>query len=277
MKKLFIGLQAALPQHRISRLIGRLAALEHPLWLKNGLIRLFMRSYGISLEEAEFGQPDQYRSFNHFFTRALKPGARPMADTRYVAPADGVLSQCGEIDDGQLIQAKGRWYDVRRLLAGGSEEAAAFDNGAFATVYLSPRDYHRVHLPISGTLRATRYVPGELFAVNQRTAEGVNQLFARNERLVCLFDTADGPMALVLVGAIIVAGIETVWGGVEEPQPGIIREHHWDGDDAPTFSAGDEIGRFFLGSTAIVLTSRRDLDWQTQSGAAVRVLGPLAN
>ena len=276
MSKLFIGFQAILPQHHLSRAIGWLADLERPVWLKNFLIQIFMSVYGIELADAEFEHPEQYRSFNHFFTRALKPGARPMADTRYLQPADGVLSQRGAIDDGSIIQAKGRWYSTEGLLAGSANEAEVFDNGSFATVYLSPSDYHRVHMPVSGTLRMTRYVPGDLFAVNNTTTAGVDQLFARNERLVCLFDTADGQMALVFVGAIIVAGIETVWGGVEDPNPGFIREQAF-GEDAPMFAAGDEIGRFFLGSTVVILTERADLEWAAQAGDTVRVLGSLAD
>jgi phosphatidylserine decarboxylase len=174
-----------------------------------------------------------------------------------------------------MIQAKGRYYTAMALLGGDSEAAEAFHHGSFATIYLSPRDYHRIHMPTTGTLRRTCYVPGDLFAVNKSTAQTVDQLFARNERLVCYFDTADGPLAVVLVGAIIVAGIETVWGGVEAPSPNDIRETIWSGDDAPTFAAGDEIGRFFLGSTVIVLASTT-LDWAEQAGAAVRVKAKLA-
>lgn len=266
-----------MPQHHLSRAIGWLAALENPAWLKNLLIKAFIAAYGISLEEAEFMRPEDYRNFNHFFTRALQEGARPQADSRYLQPADGVLSQRGSVDDGALVQAKGRWYSVQGLLAGSEDEAAAFDSGSFATVYLSPKDYHRVHLPISGTLRMTRYVPGDLFAVNNATTAGVDQLFARNERLVCVFDTADGQLAVVLVGAIIVAGIETVWGGVEAPNPKTIREQTWDADTAPTFPAGAEIGRFFLGSTVVMVSERGDLDWAADAGDTVKVLQALAD
>jgi len=277
MNSLFIGLQTILPQHHISRLIGWLAQLEQPVWLKNLLITLFMQAYGISLDEAELPRAQDYRSFNHFFTRALIDGARPLASTRYVSPADGVLSQRGNIDSGQMLQAKGRWDDTQGLLAGDALEAAVFDTGSFATVYLSPRDYHRVHMPISGTLRKTRYVPGDLFAVNTATTLGVDQLFARNERLVCFFDTADGQLAVVLVGAIIVAGIETVWGGVEDPNPGTIRERKFDDNEAITLEAGAELGRFFLGSTVVLLAENNELDWQVETGASILVNAPLAN
>ena len=277
MNTLFIALQAILPQHHLSRAIGWLADLERPVWVKNLLIKAFMQAYGISLAEAELPNAEDYRSFNHFFTRALVEDARPQADSRYLQPADGELSQRGSIDDGSLIQAKGRWYSVEGLLGGDEAEAAPFQNGSFATVYLSPSDYHRVHMPISGVLRKTRYVPGELFAVNKSTTNGVDQLFARNERLVCFFDTADGQMALVLVGAIIVAGIETVWGGIEDPNPGVVREQTWDADTAPTFPAGAEVGRFFLGSTVVMVTEKSDLDWSADTGASVKVLEALAN
>ncbi len=277
MINLFIALQAILPQHLLSRMIGWLAELERPVWLKNLLITLFMQAYGISLDEAEHPNAEQYRNFNHFFTRALEEGARPLAGTRYVSPADCILSQRGDVDDGQLVQAKGRWYDTRGLLAGSEEEAANFDNGSFATVYLSPKDYHRVHMPISGTLRMTRYVPGDLFAVNNSTTAGVDQLFARNERLVCFFDTADGQLAVVLVGAIIVAGIETVWGGVESPNPGTIREHRFSPEEAPTLEAGAELGRFFLGSTVVLLTEKNGLQWRAGHDDKVLVRAALAD
>ena len=277
MANLKVTLQALLPQHHLSRLIGRLAKLEKPAWLKNALIRLFQAQYGISLAEAEYSDARDYPTFNAFFTRALKEGARPLGNSRYLQPADGVLSQRGEISDGLIIQAKGRWYSPAELLAGDAEEAKQFDRGSFATVYLSPKDYHRIHLPIAGKLRLTRYVPGELFAVNPDTTAGVDRLFARNERLVCLFDTEDGPLAVTLVGAIIVAGIATVWGGVESPQPRSIRERQWSAEDAPAFEAGEEIGRFFLGSTVVLLSTRNDLQWHQEAGASVKVCANLAD
>ena len=273
--KFFAVLQSLLPQHHLSRAAGWLGHLQSPAWLKNALIKAFINSYGISLKDAEIEKPEEYAHFNAFFTRALKNDARPLAKSRFVMPADGELSQRGSIAEGAMIQAKGRYYTAMALLGGDSEAAEAFHHGSFATIYLSPRDYHRIHMPTTGTLRRTCYVPGDLFAVNKSTAQTVDQLFARNERLVCYFDTADGPLAVVLVGAIIVAGIETVWGGVEAPSPNDIRETIWSGDDAPTFAAGDEIGRFFLGSTVIVLASTT-LDWAEQAGAAVRVKAKLA-
>jgi len=274
--KFFAVLQSLLPQHHLSRAAGWLGHLQSPSWLKNALVKAFMSSYGVSLKDAEIERPEDYPHFNAFFTRALKSDARPLATSRWVMPADGELSQRGPITDGAMIQAKGRNYTASALLGGDSLAAQDFDNGSFATIYLSPKDYHRIHMPTNGTLRRTRYVPGDLFAVNKSTAQTVDQLFARNERLVCYFDTVDGPLVLVLVGAIIVAGIETVWGGVEAPAPATIRETHWSADDAPTFAAGDEVGRFFLGSTVILLTPQ-PLTWAAEVGATVKVKAELAD
>lgn len=274
--KFFPILQSLLPQHHLSRAAGWLGHLQGPNWLKTTLIKAFMNSYGISLKDAEIEKPEDYAHFNAFFTRALKTDARPLANSRFVMPADGELSQRGAIAEGAMIQAKGRHYTATALLGGDAVAAQAFQDGSFATIYLSPRDYHRIHMPTTGTLRRTCYVPGDLFAVNKSTAQTVDQLFARNERLVCYFDTADGPLAVVLVGAIIVAGIETVWGGVEAPSPDAMRETLWSEDHAPTFAAGDEIGRFFLGSTVIVMASSA-LNWAAEAGAAVRVKAELAD
>ncbi len=274
--KFFAILQSLLPQHHLSRAAGWLGHLQGPNWLKTTLIKAFMNSYGISLKDAEIEKPEDYAHFNAFFTRALKTDARPLANSRFVMPADGELSQRGAIAEGAMIQAKGRHYTATALLGGDAVAAQAFQDGSFATIYLSPRDYHRIHMPTTGTLRRTCYVPGDLFAVNKSTAQTVDQLFARNERLVCHFDTADGPLAVVLVGAIIVAGIETVWGGVEAPSPDAMRETLWSEDHAPTFAAGDEIGRFFLGSTVIVMASSA-LNWAAEAGAAVRVKAELAD
>jgi phosphatidylserine decarboxylase len=274
--KLFAALQALLPQHHLSRAAGWLGHLETPRWFKTMLIKAFMNSYNVSLADAEIENPDGYPHFNAFFTRALKDTARPLATNRFVMPADGELSQRGPIAEGLMIQAKGRYYTANSLLGGDSVAAKALENGSFATIYLSPRDYHRIHMPTTGTLRRTCYIPGDLFAVNKSTAQTVDQLFARNERLVCYFDTANGPLVLVLVGAIIVAGIETVWGGVEAPSPKAIRETVWNDDNAPTFAAGDEVGRFFLGSTVIILSSEQ-LNWAVEAGASVQVKAELAD
>lgn len=260
----FIRLQHALPRHGLSRFGGRLAASERP-WLAQLLIKNFMRAYDISLEEAERTDASEYRSFNDFFTRALKPGARPLdADPRSIlCPADGTVSEAGAIEAGTLLQAKGHRYSAASLLGGGPL-SEAFDGGRFATVYLAPNNYHRVHAPLSGRLIRTRAVPGELFSVNAATANGIDRLFARNERLVCEFEADFGPFVVVLVGALIVASIETVWDGPASPYREVIETEH-----SQTFQRGDELGRFLLGSTAIVLLPAGVADWQISAGDAV--------
>lgn len=266
---LFITLQHLLPQHLLTRCVGHLAASEQPL-IKSLFIRQFARRYQIDMSEAAEPNLAAYPSFNAFFTRALKPGARPIdtAPDALVCPADGAISQLGTLDDDRLLQAKGHQYTVSELLADPSA-SDTFRGGSFCTVYLSPRDYHRVHLPLAGTLRETRYVPGDLFSVNTVTADHVPNLFARNERLVCLFDTAHGPMALVLVGAMIVAGIETVWGG-REAATATVRTSRVANVHLKT---GDEVGRFLLGSTAIVVLPAGLATWEPQleAGSPVRM------
>ena len=257
MPNLFITLQKLVPQHLLSRIVGRVAESSR---LKTPFISWFAKRYEVDMSEAEEQDPLAYENFNAFFTRALKADARPLAEgiddaLPILCPADGAISQLGEITEKGLLQAKGRHYTVADLLAS-DQDAAAFDGGSFATVYLSPKDYHRVHMPIAGTLTKMCYVPGDLYSVNQQTAEGVPNLFARNERLVCLFDTELGPMAVVLVGAMIVAGIETVWAG--RVCPGRDRHKVQVTDYTATvpaieLAAGAELGRFYLGSTAIVL------------------------
>ncbi len=260
MSAAFIALQHVLPQHALSRLAGRLAASQSP-WLRDRLIRRFVAAYGVDLSEAE-RVIGQFTSFNDFFTRELKPGARPLADAREftLSPADGAISQLGPITGGRIIQAKGRDYTVAELLGCGAGEAARFDGGRFMTVYLSPKDYHRVHMPAAGSLVATSYIPGDLFSVNTATAAGVDRLFARNERLSCRFDGPDGHFASVMVGAMIVAGIDTVW-------PNAFCTHatapvHEDFTGAGhSLAAGDEMGRFYLGSTVVLLFEPGRVEW----------------
>ncbi len=270
------ALQAIVPQHLLSRLIGRLAQLENPVWLKNALIRAFMSRYDIDLTEATCSSGENFPNFNAFFTRSLREGMRPLADSQWSHCADGVLSQRGAIADASLVQVKGRTYTVKQLLAGSDEESGRYEQGCFATTYLSPRDYHRVHAPIRGHLVKTRYVPGDLFSVNAATVDRVDGLLARNERLVCFFETDRGGVAVVLVGAMIVAGISTIWGGRELPGAGEIRDQVWTADEAPLLEQGQEMGRFFLGSTVVLVTEASDLSWVNEAGDVVTVRSALA-
>ncbi len=259
MDTAFIILQYLLPQHLLSRLVGKLAECRLP-WLKNLLIRRFITQYKVDMSEAVESAPEAYANFNAFFTRALKDGARPIADAPVVCPADGAISQLGEINRGRIFQAKGQDYSLQTLLGDDKALTAEFDGGSFATIYLSPRDYHRVHMPVDGTLRSMTYVPGKLFSVNTTTAENVRSLVARNERAICVFDTEFGPMAMILVGAMIVAGIETVWDGQVAPPPRQLTTRSYP-QEAPTLKKGEEMGRFKLGSTVILLFGKDKIDW----------------
>ncbi|PWC15459.1 phosphatidylserine decarboxylase [Brenneria roseae subsp. roseae] len=254
-----IKLQYWLPKIWLTRLAGW-GADKQAGKLTRLVIDLFVRRYKVNMQEAQ--QPDTaaYRTFNEFFVRPLKPEVRPidLHAHRLVQPADGVLSQLGPITDGKLIQAKNHLYSLEALLAGNYVMAELFRDGLFATTYLSPRDYHRVHMPCDGVLREMIYVPGDLFSVNLLTADHVPNLFARNERVICLFDTEFGPLAQILVGATIVGSIETVWAGtVTPPREGIIQRWTYPqaGEDAVILEKGQEMGRFKLGSTVINLFS----------------------
>lgn len=247
-QKAFSLLQYPLPHHAISRLIGKLAQCDNP-WVKDTLIKAFIKRFNVDMSQALEPNPTAYATFNDFFTRALKADARPLGDG-ILSPADGVLSQYGRLQAGQLVQAKGHTYSAQTLLGGDTALAEEFLGGSFATVYLSPRDYHRVHMPVTGTLREMIYVPGRLFSVNQATATYVPGLFARNERLVCIFDTEHGPMAMVLVGAMIVAAIETVWSGQVTPLSGHPQRIPF--GQPITLEKGAEMGRFKLGSTVVM-------------------------
>lgn len=272
IEKFFVILQYLLPQHLLSRLVGWFADNEIP-WLKNFLIEKFVRQFRVNMNEAV--EPDYrcYKSFNAFFTRPLHEGLRPVCTEGVACPADGQVSQLGTIETGRIFQAKGHSYSVAELLGGDYELADKFKDGLFATVYLSPRDYHRVHMPAAGKLLYTVYVPGDLFSVNQITAENVPRLFARNERLIAVFATEFGEMAVVLVGAMIVAGIETVWAGQVAPYKKSIQMKDFSQPRQDVYlEKGEEMGRFKLGSTAIVLF-RKDsgLQWQASAGQAVRM------
>jgi phosphatidylserine decarboxylase len=269
MTWLFVVLQYLVPQHLLSRLIGKLAASEVP-WIKNPFINWFRQRYGVDMSEALDPEPAHYASFNAFFTRALRPGVRPIdiAPNAVVSPADGVISQLGAIEGDRIFQAKGQHYSARELLGGDAELATLFADGDFATIYLSPRDYHRVHMPVEGKLLRTIYVPGDLFSVNQTTAANVPRLFARNERLVCLFDTPFGPMASVMVGAMIVAGIDTVWSGQEAPLRRQVRTAYFDRTPvAVALDKGAEMGRFKLGSTVVLLFAKGRMRWRDDLAA----------
>ena len=277
--KLFVTLQYLIPQHGLSRLVGMLARSEVP-WIKTTFISLFMKRFGIDLSEAQIEDPDRFETFNAFFTRALKPDARPLeaSDAADIAcPADGAVSQLGAIRANQVFQAKGHDYSLYDLLGADSALASEFTNGQFATIYLSPRDYHRVHMPVTGTLRETRYVPGDLFSVNEATANGVPNLFARNERLVCIFDTEHGPAAVILVGAMIVAGIETVFSGQVTPLPKQVVTTDYQRTAPITLEKGDELGRFLLGSTVVLLfpEGKARFESDLKAGSLVRVKGKL--
>lgn len=249
-EKLFVISQYLIPQHGLSRLVGWFASSKIPA-IKNTFITKFAKKYQVNMSEAKQEDLNAYASFNDFFTRELKDGARPISDTAIVSPADGAVSQLGKIELGRVFQAKGRDFSVTELLGGDSERAEPFLNGDFATIYLSPKDYHRVHMPCAGTLTETVYVPGDLFSVNPTTAQGVDGLFARNERLVCMFDTEYGPMAMVLVGAMIVAGIETVWSGQVCPLPKQAQVQDYT-QGTIKLEKGAEMGRFKLGSTVVL-------------------------
>ncbi|MBA8733945.1 archaetidylserine decarboxylase [Chromobacterium violaceum] len=267
-ERLFVLSQHILPKLALTRLAGRFAG-----WKGGGIttaaIRRFIARYNVDMGEAADSDPAAYATFNDFFTRALKPGVRPVADARLVCPVDGAVSQLGAIDSGRIFQAKGRDYSATALLAGDADLAARFADGHFATIYLSPRDYHRIHMPCAGRLLEMTYVPGDLYSVNPATARGVDRLFARNERVVCVFeDEQSQPFVMVLVGATIVGSMATVWHGVVNPprRPAVEK---WDyrGQDI-RLAKGEEMGRFLLGSTVVLLYPAGPLKFNPQWQAA---------
>ena len=240
------------PNHAINVFAGWVAGHERG-WVTTKIIRWFVRKYGVNMDEALNSDIASYASFNDFFTRALAPGARPLARADLICPVDGAISQFGPISGDQIFQAKGHRYSTTALVGGDAALAEQFKDGSFATLYLSPRDYHRIHMPCDGRLKQMIYVPGDLFSVNPITARGVPGLFARNERVVCVFDSARGPFVLVLVGATIVGSMATVWHGVVNP-PRLLDVKTWNyADQVVELKQGDELGRFLLGSTVVVL------------------------
>ena len=256
MSRLAVLPQYVYPKRLLTNFAGWVAGKERGR-LTTRLIRNFIRDYGVDMNEALESDPAAYKTFNAFFTRALKPGARPLVTADLICPVDGAISQYGRIHTHTIFQAKGHEYTTQALLGGDASLAAPFVDGSFATIYLSPKDYHRIHMPCDGRLTRMIHVPGELFSVNPVTAQGVPGLWARNERVVCLFEGARGPWSLVLVGATIVGSMETVWHGVvNTTRPGKIREWRYD-DRRIELKKGEEMGRFLLGST-VILTFPKD-------------------
>lgn len=244
--------QYLLPKQLLTTLAGRFASQARGS-TTTSVIRWFVKKYQVNMAEALNPDIGNYATFNDFFTRALKPGARPLTPAELICPVDGAISQFGAIEFDQIFQAKGHSYSTTALVGGDKALAAQFQNGSFATLYLSPKDYHRIHMPCDGRLTRMIYVPGDLFSVNPTTARGVPGLFARNERVVCVFDTAHGPFVLVLVGATIVGSMATVWQGqINPPRGADIREWRYD-DELISLKQGDEMGRFMLGSTVVML------------------------
>ena len=275
--------QHLLPKQALTRFAGAVARWQGGA-LTTGLIRRFVARYGVDMAEAADPQISAYASFNDFFTRALKTGARPLASAALLCPVDGAISQFGPLHQGQVFQAKGHQYSTTALVGGDAALAAPFADGAFATLYLSPRDYHRIHMPCAGTLRRMLHVPGDLFSVNPTTARGVPGLFARNERVVCQFDDDRGqPFVLELVGATSVGSMATVWHGlVNPPRPATVRDWRYDGQQAVRLAQGAEMGRFLLGSTVVLLFSAQTMAslrfnpaWAP--GGAIRMGEPMAS
>jgi phosphatidylserine decarboxylase len=264
-ERLAVFAQYLLPKQALTTLMGRLANLRGGRWT-TATIRRFIDRYGVDMAEASNPDPAAYATFNDFFTRSLRPGARPMAAADLVCPVDGAVSQLGPIAQDQIFQAKGHHYSTTALLGGDAALAAEFTDGHFATIYLSPKDYHRIHMPCAGQLRRMIHVPGDLFSVNPATARGVPGLFARNERVVCVFDSAQGPFAMVLVGATIVGSMATTWHGVvNPPRTGQLRSWDYAGKSIG-LDQGDEMGKFLLGSTVVMLFPRGGLQFNAQWG-----------
>ena len=273
--KLFVLSQYITPQLGVSNLAGRLADSDSSPALKNRVIKWFIGRYGVDMSEATETDPEAYPTFNAFFTRALKPGIRPLADGEktLVSPVDGAISQLGQVTGDRVFQAKGQSFSLSELLGGEEATTAPFTSGEFSTIYLSPKDYHRIHMPMAGTLRQMIHVPGKLFSVNPVTAENVPNLFARNERVVCIFDTDSGPMAMVLVGAMIVGSVETRWAGVVVPGSRQVTSTRYEGEQAISFEKGEEMGRFRLGSTVIMVMPKGAVTWNSDqvAGKTVRM------
>ena len=245
------GALYALPHHLISRSVFKLTRIKSPLVPK--AVQIFSNAFNVDLDEAVNPDPQSYSTFNEFFTRELKPDLRPLSTAKIVSPVDGTISQFGDIENGLLLQAKGMKYSLDKLLGENSNRTAKYENGQFITIYLSPRDYHRIHMPCSGTLVEQTHIPGRLFSVAKHTVNTIKGIFARNERVIASFDTEHGPMAMILVGAVNVAAIETVWHGLITPPKGeTVTSKNYNGKDI-ALEKGNEMGRFNMGSTVILL------------------------
>ena len=248
--------QYIIPQHVFSLVMYRATRCE-VVWFKNLIISTIIKQYRVNMAEAAEMNLDYYSSFNTFFTRLLRNDVRPISESDIVSPVDGVVSQVGPVTSGQIVQAKGQEYSVLALLGGDDALTSEFVGGQFATIYLSPKDYHRIHMPATGILRKMRYIPGKLFSVSPRTARAVPDLFARNERVAVTFDTDFGPIVMVLVGAIFVGSMETIWAGQITPNYGkVIQQWTYDGEQAITIEKGQEMGRFNMGSTVVMLVGK---------------------
>jgi len=262
--KIFAFIQMLLPHHFLSSIMYKITRIEMK-WFKNFFITKFIGIYDVDMSQAQNENVQNFKCFNEFFTRPLKPEARPIAEGEktILSPVDGTVSEIGRIKSGQIFQAKGKNYSLETLVGGSPERAQFYEDGYFATLYLSPRDYHRIHMPISGHIREMVHVPGRLFSVSPSTARSVNSLFARNERVVAGFSTDAGPMAMILVGAIFVSSMETVWAGTITPPNGKnLRQWSYDTQDPINLERADEMGRFNMGSTVILLFSKDSIQWE---------------
>lgn len=264
--KLFMFFQHTLPKRILTEFLGKLANVKGGK-LTSSFIKYFIKKYGVDMNEAVHNDPYFYKTFNEFFTREIKKESRPFAKTDLVSPVDGAISQLGKINNDQIFQAKGKSFTTAALLGGDAFLANQFENGIFATLYLSPKDYHRIHMPCDGFLKKMVYVPGDLYSVNPLTARSVDQLFARNERVVCLFEGESGPFVLVLVGATVVGSMRTSWHGVIN-SPRLDGVTQWTYDGSLKLEKGQEMGQFLLGSTVVMLFPESTYDfvpeWQPE-------------
>ena len=260
-------LQFLIPQHLLSKLMFRFARIQTP-WIKNTFTSWFVSTYKVNLKEAKLQDINEYKHFNDFFTRALKADSRPISDSKVVSPVDGVVSQFGSIEESLIVQAKGKKFSVEALLADQSKKDLYT---SFATIYLSPKDYHRIHMPLDGSLKSMKYIPGKLFSVNQNTVNNIDQVFARNERLVCYFDTEFGEIALVMVGAIFVGSMETSWEGqITPPYSNSVKTFEYSSSQIK-LSKGEELGRFNMGSTVILLLPHNSPNMNIESNKTLKM------